>query len=412
MKRKTVFIFGAGSTVALGMPPSDQHVELLREAAKTDLSLLDSLYKIVKSRFKGKKYDINDVYNLIDTALLLQTGLSGGGEKIEYIDVLRAKRELVAFTFDKFLSRIKERDEKVYEKYVDFYYKLAEKELSDKLCSEADFDDREFFISGYSIINFNWDIYSLFPIIEANRKLNHENNRYFSCGRLPQLRMYTDFNYECATNLKSDKPWYPFTEPAANIVNSETYDTKRRVILTKAYFPHGLMNSFRCPNCARHSLYLGELDIKSTCDSLDYRSDKTLYKCINCSGEISTNDFNVLIQSNFKTRNAFLEETRIKMFCELESAERLVFIGYSLPPDDTDYRTFFKSLCNVKEVYVVLKDDKPTYGFKKIKDENDLVGYSESTKSAAKRYLSTANEIYLNTAGFPEAAADVLNIAK
>ena len=135
-------------------------------------------------------------------------------------------------------------------------------------------------------------------------------------------------------------------------------------------------------------------------------------KCMNCSGEISAKDFNVLIQSNFKTRNAFLEETRIKMFCELESAERLVFIGYSLPTDDTDYRTFFKSLSNVKEVYVVLKDDKPTDGFKKIKDENDLIGYSESTKSAAKRYLSTANEIYLNTAGFPEAAADVLNIAK
>ena len=35
---------------------------------------------------------------------------------------------------------------------------------------------------------------------------------------------------------------------------------------------------------------------------------------------------------------------------------------------------------------------------------------SESTKSAAKRYLSIAHEIYLNTAESPEAAAVILNI--
>lgn len=35
---------------------------------------------------------------------------------------------------------------------------------------------------------------------------------------------------------------------------------------------------------------------------------------------------------------------------------------------------------------------------------------SKSTKSAVKRYLSIANEIYLNAAGLLEAAAVILNI--
>ena len=172
------------------------------------------------------------------------------------------------------------------------------------------------------------------------------------------------------------------------------------------------MNSFKCPKCARHSLFLGNFDIESTLSALDYENNKKLCNCINCSAEIHSNDFNVLVQSNFKTRNAFLEETRIKMFCELEAAERLVFIGYSLPTDDVDYNTFFKSLSNVKEIYVVLKDDVPTNGFKKIERDSDLEVFSEETKSAAKRYRAVNPELYLNTAGFPEAAADILKIVQ
>ena len=343
---------------------------------------------------------------------MLQVGLTGGGKHIEYIELLKAKKELICAIFAKILQRIEIYDKKLYEKYVDFYYRLAKKELEDKLRGKIACEDRNFFIANYCFINFNWDLYSLFPIVEAHKKLNHENERYLTCGRLPQLRMYTDFNYEHATNLIDNTPWYPFTEPAAHNTNSKAYDAARRVALTKAYFPHGLMNSFKCPKCARHSLYLGNFNIESTCAALKYSEDKELCTCITRSSKITSKDFNVLVQSNFKTRNAFLEETRIKMFCELEAAERLVFIGYSLPTDDVDYNTFFKSLSNVKKIYVVLKDDFPTNGFKKIERDSDLEVFSEETKSAAKRYRAVNPELYLNTAGFPEAVADILKIVQ
>lgn len=409
MKRKIVYVIGAGSTAGLGIPTSDKQKRIFEGVAASGDNTLCRLYHIVAERFANNEYGINDVFNLIDTALYLKTGLYSNEEKIEYLELLQAKRELISTIFEEFKKNIEAMDDCFYKRYVDFYYALAKRELSKKIECNVDMQEREFFIADYSVINFNWDLCSLFPIIESNKKLNHENDRYINKEGLPQLRMYTDFNYECASLMK-DVPWFPFTEPAAAVANSDKHNGKRRVVLLKAFYPHGLMNSFRCPKCARHSLYLGnQLEIKEVSKSIDYNKNEQLYKCMSCGTEISAKDFNVLVQSNFKERNSFLEETRIKMFCELESAEKLVFIGYSMPQDDIDYRTFFKSLNNVEKAYVVLHD-KNSHDFKQISNGDDLSNYSDETKIAIGNYLSVFKHIYLNTHGFPDAADDILNI--
>lgn len=414
MKRKTIYIIGAGSTAGLGIPTSNAQLELFKKLEESDNKTLCQLYHIVSERFTNKDYGINDVFNLIDTALFLKTGLyvnkDGKEHKIEYTELLQTKRELISLIFEEFKKNIEAMDDCFYKRYVDFYYQLAKRELSKKIECNVDMQAREFFIADYSIINFNWDLCSLFPIIEANKKLNHENDRYINKEGLPQLRMYTDFNYECASFMNG-APWFPFTEPAAAIANSEKHMGKRRVVLLKAFFPHGLMNSFKCPKCARHSLYLGEkLEIKEVSKTINYRVGTKLYNCPNCDTEIRANDFNILVQSNFKERNSFLEETRIKMFCELESAEKLVFIGYSMPQDDIDYRTFFKSLNNVEKVYVDLKDNDYAHDFKKISNDDDLNNYSDDTRKTIRNYLSAFQQIHLNTKGFPDAADDILRI--
>lgn len=409
MKRKIVYVIGAGSTAGLGIPTSDKQKRIFEGVAASGDNTLCRLYHIVAERFANNEYGINDVFNLIDTALYLKTGLYSNEEKIEYLELLQAKRELISTIFEEFKKNIEAMDDCFYKRYVDFYYALAKRELSKKIECNVDMQEREFFIADYSVINFNWDLCSLFPIIESNKKLNYENDRYINKEGLPQLRMYTDFNYECASLMK-DVPWFPFTEPAAAVANSDKHNGKRRVVLLKAFYPHGLMNSFRCPKCARHSLYLGnQLEIKEVSKSIDYNKNEQLYKCMSCGTEISAKDFNVLVQSNFKERNSFLEETRIKMFCELESAEKLVFIGYSMPQDDIDYRTFFKSLNNVEKAYVVLHD-KNSHDFKQISNGDDLSNYSDETKIAIGNYLSVFKHIYLNTHGFPDAADDILNI--
>lgn len=410
---KTVYIIGAGSTAKLGIPTSNAQLELFKKLANSNKKILRLLYCIVSERFKDNNYSVNDVFNLIDTALYLKTGLyvikEGKEHRIEYTELLQVKRELISCIFKEFKNKITTINNCDYKKYVEFYYQLAKRELNKKINSNVKMDAREFFIADYSIINFNWDLCSLFPIIAANKQLNDENDRYIDIDGHPQLRMYIDFNYECASMLNC-LPWYPFTEPAAHVANSDKHMGKRRVVLLKAFFPHGLMNSFKCPKCARHSLYLGEkLEIKKVSKSINYNLNKKLYNCPSCGAEISAKDFNVLVQSNFKERNSFLEETRIKMFCELESAEKMVFIGYSMPQDDIDYRTFFKSLNNVKEVHVVLYDEN-SHDFKQISKGDDLSNYSDETRTAIGNYLSVFKDIYLNTKGFPDAANDILEI--
>lgn len=416
MTNKTVYVFGAGSTATMGIPTTDMQKELLKKLENHENENLKKLYSILNGRFGKDNYGMNDVYNFIDNALNLQSGLYYKDEKIDGTEVLKCKRDLICFIFGEFINVMqdnRDKNEIEYQKHVDFFYNLAKRELNakaDKIMENG--IKRENYISSYSVINFNWDLYSIFAIKDAHKRLNHENGNFLAGGRNPQLRMYTDFNCECATKVDDKELWYPFTEGMAQVVNNgKKYDTARRVVLTKVYYPHGLMNLFKCSKCARHSIYLGDLDIKEVINKLKYLSEKELYVCPYCGAKVTAQDFDVLIQSNFKTRNAYLEENRIRMYTELEDAKNLVFIGYSMPSDDVDYRTFFKSLYNLENVYVVSYDKNNPHGFEKIDLNTDA---REKHGETAERYREVFKgrkekiNLYYGTQGFPSAANEII----
>ncbi|MCR4661939.1 MAG: hypothetical protein K5765_08105 [Clostridia bacterium] len=376
--KKTVIVLGAGSTAKLNIPVTNGHTELFSKMPNRNDSLLGRLKIIIDNLFyksdeDGKyNYTINDIYNLIDSSLCLHSSLVFDNERIESYELENCKRDLITYIFKEFIKRIKQRDINEYKKLVNFYKALAKNEIREKINNVTDWTDRNSFISSYSIINYNWDLYSLLPIIEANNEINHLNANYIPIYRNPQVRIFTDFNCEYATAKEnSNKIWYPFTEPAAYVANNSRYDTTRRILLTKCYYPHGAMNLFKCPSCAKHSFYLGELNLDSVVKKLDYGKNAKLYSCPFCNGDISSDDFDVLVQSNFKIRNAFLEEIRLSMIKELRNAKRLIFIGYSMPNDDVDFITYYKSLSNVNEVLVVLFDKKET--------RNQFVSYNQLT---------------------------------
>ncbi len=416
MTNKTVYVFGAGSTATMGIPTTDMQKELLKKLENYENDNLKKLYNILKGRFGEDNYGMNDVYNFIDDALGLQSGLYCKDEKIDGAEVYKLKRDLICFIFDEFIKvmqKNRDKNEAEYEKHVDFFYRLAKAELNAKAYGiKENGTDRQNYISSYSVINFNWDLYSIFAIKDAHKRLNHENGNFLACGRNPQLRMYTDFNCECATKLDDKELWYPFTEGMAQVVNNgKKYDAPRRVVLTKVYYPHGLMNSFKCPKCARHSIYLGDLDINEVINRLHYASEEELYQCPYCGAKVKAKDFDVLIQSNFKMRNVYFEENRIRMYNELEGAKNLVFIGYSMPSDDVDYKTFFKSLYNLENVYVVSYDKNNPHGFKKIDLNADA---REKHGETAERYREVFKgrkekiNLYYGTQGFPSATNDLL----
>lgn len=406
MNDKTVFVFGAGSTAALGMPTTEEQTELLREIDKTGDNNLCKLFTILNGIFGEGKYQLNDIFNIIDSNLILQNALQYKNEKIEAYELTEFKRKLITYIFKNFLESLKNKDDGIYQKYIDFYASLAKNEVLKKLKCGIDCNDRRFFVSSYSIINFNWDLYSLLPIIEANSEVNHGNNLCFEKCRNPQLVIYTDFNCEYACAEVEDKLWYPFTEPAAFVTNSERYDTTKRVVLLKCFYPHGAMNFFKCSGCAKHSFYLGDLTLNGVIDKLDYESNGVLYKCPYCGKEIYSKDFDILSQSNFKVRNSFLEEIRLSMTQELRTADTIVFVGYSMPNDDVDYKTMFKTLnSNAKKVYVVLFDnDSP----------NEFISYSE-LNAKAKETVRNFDEVFAdkakyNMSGVPNAFGELLKV--
>ena len=414
---KTVFVIGAGSTAFLDIPTSAMQNKLLSnlgesttESGKTDAGEdLKRKFGIIMDGTFGKgNYTVNDVYNILDSNLLLHNALQYGETKIESYELEKCKREIIAFIFSEILEKTKQGvGGDGHHRLISFYRSLAEAELERKI--HTDVSKRENFISSYSVINFNWDLYSLLPIIEAHDELNHINDRYLPVGRNPQLRIFTDFNCEYASAEPENSLWYPFTESAAFVANSEKYDTKRKILLVKCFFPHGSMNLFKCSSCAKHSYYLGDLTVKGVVKKITDQSEKPLYQCPYCGKKIYATDFDVLAQSNFKVRNSFLEETRLSMMKELREAERLVFIGYSMPNDDTDYITMFKSLYrSVEEVFVVAYAEGA---------KNDFLPYEKLPESKEKDGLKNFDSVFkekarYNAAGFPQAIDKILRVCR
>ena len=409
--KRTVFVFGAGSTACLDIPTTKEQDRLFSMLDNKN-DLLKNLKAIMDNNFGEDNYTVNDIFNLIDSNLLLHNGLYCEKNKIEFFELEECKKEVIRSLFAHFLDVIQknqksEKASETYNKYLRFYYELAKKELEYTLKNGIQENERSTFISRYSIVNFNWDLYSLLPIFEANAKLNHESGHYFPIQRNPNLRVFTDFNCEYASKGKANEVWYPFTEPAAHAVNSEKYSSSRRVLLTKCYYPHGAMNLFKCPSCAKHSYFLGDLTLKGVAESLSFENAEKateLCKCPYCSSVIRNYDFDILPQSNFKTRNSYLESVRLSMISELRQAKRLIFIGYSMPNDDVDYITMFKSLRqNVEEVFVVLYDKNA---------ENKFVPYANLSKDSQNKvgnfHRAFDEKATYNFAGFPNAVDEIL----
>lgn len=153
------------------------------------------------------------------------------------------------------------------------------------------------------------------------------------------------------------------------------------MVLVKAYYPHGLMN---------------------------------LYKCPYCNSVIHKNDVEVLLQTNFKVRSPFLEELRISMRQVLNNAEQIIFLGYSLPPDDSDYRIMFKTCKNVKKVGIVLFDSRmnPNKFYRESKLNRTKYDGNEKNSVTEFNKAFCEDKTYFNFGGFEKAIDLVLDFYK
>ena len=98
-------------------------------------------------------------------------------------------------------------------------------------------------------------------------------------------------------------------------------------------------------------------------------------------------------------------EIQKKMRLEIENAERIIFVGYSLPADDFEYRTMFLSKNKDKEIYVVTFQEGGL---------NEWLPYDKITnKDGIETFYNLFGKgTQFNCAGFPNAKNSIIQVLK
>lgn len=400
---KKLYFIGAGSTSYLNIPNTQKQSEMLYNLCDNHLlnqsKEYDNLVVILKSFFSKSHFKIMDLYNLLDFCIINEMKLDINKE-ISIEDLKEVRKYVNRYIFNEFCYEIKKNGNE-YKSLTNFYKKLANKTLANRIRNSSNLQNRDEFIADYSIINLNWDLYSSFPILEANAEINHENDNFLIMdNKNVQLRIYADFGCEKALKNGEDNDlWYPFTEEVANRINDPHFNSSRRALVVKTYFPHGLMNLFKCKSCGKHVIEFDALKVNYK-DLNNFMENDLIGNCPCCGNKINRFDFDVLLQTNYKVKNSYFEEIKLNMINEIRRADEIVFLGYSLPQDDADYIAMFRFAKNNVKVKVVLKENEC---------ENKFISYEEaknlfSNKEEIERYASVFGEdnVSFNFAGVPK----------
>jgi len=204
----------------------------------------------------------------------------------------------------------------------------------------------------------------------ANRELN-KSAAVPHIGSPPSpLHLFNDFGHLIPSRRigtpELSFPWYPMNEAAVQRINESVAGCDPKVRLTKILFPHGCLCWRECENCGKLSAYHGDQwDLTSesllpppplrgfaqwTCpDGVtdEEKRERELGKvdargCLHCKTLNYARHTQVVMQSSFKSRPpSFIEEIQRDLQAMTMQAAHIIFMGYSLPPDDVTYRAFF-----------------------------------------------------------------------
>ncbi|HTU32887.1 MAG TPA: hypothetical protein VMF66_03700 [Candidatus Acidoferrum sp.] len=261
-------------------------------------------------------------------------------------------------------------------KYKDFAILLAKRMQRQgfELYPQNQFDQPEFYQGDVGFVSLNYDPIALWVQFVANRELNDDPSApHIGCPAAP-LHVFHDFGHLIPARKigarkigrTGDTPWYPMNEAAAQRVNKEKTESNYKVRLTKFLFPHGSLCWRECPDCGKLSAYHGDewnLYAQGLFPPPPLRAfDETLppdwitgeertrrlkgevdaRKCLHCDTLTYAHHTQAMMQSSFKPRSpSFIEEIARDLRATAMRADHIIFMGYSLPPDDVTYRAFF-----------------------------------------------------------------------
>jgi hypothetical protein len=355
-----------------------------------DWPALKSVVSICPGSATGK-FRLNDLLNLLDMHIPTGFGFRAparhgisGSKRLpdeQFFDTRRligAKNALLMILIASFYIDYQAcitSNRKVLAQYYEFAKTLGQrmqrqgKDLSNK--HGLGLDQPAFYQGEVGFVSLNYDPIALWVQFFANRELN-KSPHVQKIGTPPvSLHLFHDFGHLIPARRigkgEDDWPWYPLNEGAAQRLN-ELEKGDRRVRLTKFLFPHGCLCWRECPDCGKLSAYHGD-DWKLNAPGLfppppllafDKRGcapwiagaereqrekgKVDARKCLHCGTLTYAQHTQAVMQSSFKPRPpSFIEEIQRELRATTMQASHIIFMGYSLPPDDVTYRAFFSA---------------------------------------------------------------------
>ena len=335
----------------------------------------------------GESFRLNDLFNILD-----MHGQSGHGFRVKKGEFLTPQRVFGArnalkmllqttFYIDWHYGREAKRED--LERHYDFAVALGRRmqrqglELAGR--SNISFDEREFYLGDVGFACFNWDPIALWCQFVANRDLNSSPSvPHVGCPAC-KLQIFHDLGHFVAgPRVKDDKgrstktPWHPMNESSALRLNDPDHGSSDRIRISKFLLPHGCLWWRECPNCGKLSSYMGDTwvwdsptlipppPLKAFVQDVKFRprdkkqegekpereawekGEVDARACVHCETLTYAHHTQMIMQSNFKSPPPpFLDEIKRDLRIAVQEASHIVLMGYTLPPDDVDYRAFF-----------------------------------------------------------------------
>ena len=258
-------------------------------------------------------------------------------------------------------------------------------------------DSRDFYLGDLSFVSLNWDPIALWCQFVANRDLNKSPAvPHIGCPAR-KLKIFHDLGHFVAgsrvkKNGGQHTPWHPMNESSAQRLNDCEHGATDRIRIGKFLFPHGCLWWRECPSCGKLSSYMGDAwttdsptlfpppPLRAFVEGVTFnphveeesrawdRGEVDARACVHCDTLTYMHHVPMLMQSNFKRPPPpFMEEIQRDLRVVVENAGHIIFMGYSLPPDDVGYgcRSDIDSSCGTfawKRHHVAGDDDLLTIG--------------------------------------------------
>lgn len=339
-----------------------------------------------------------------------------------YLNALESKQEIIA-------------------QYKGFADKLAEYmqiEAEEQSCFPQ--NDREFYLFSYAIISLNWDHFLNWMIFHAHKEFNDDPANDTFEGRHIRLKFFNDFsilmglrelNKENEDKTLTTKIWYPYNESVVQRINDPDYDLGKIVRIGKFYYPHGCLAWRACPNCGSitgtfgdewsvgsESLFPPTLipasrKIKNRPDNESkWVEDGWIdaIECSYCGSKTELKDTPLLMQTAVKSNvPPVLRIIQSDINACLENAKHIIFMGYSLPPDDLVWRSILLARKNEVRCTVILGYGGPNEWQTGLNEDEISFEGPEALPKELKTFfdLFGHDKLRFNTHGIPNLFRDI-----